>query len=91
MGIDQGRLFIYVPLLSSFSYQNVRGLRTKPDVPSSSIQNEEYPIIILTEKWLYKRINSSFFCRDRLVIQTNKTSDGGLLIAVYKSILAYDI
>ncbi|XP_055622731.1 uncharacterized protein LOC129766239 [Toxorhynchites rutilus septentrionalis] len=72
-------------------YQNVRGVRTKIDDLLLAVTDCNYDVIILTETGLNDCIDSlqifgstfNVFRCDRSCINSNKTSFGGVLIAVH--------
>lgn len=73
-------------------YQNVRGLKSKIELFSQEVLNNNFDIICLTETWLNSSISSSelfdgrymVFRRDRESSSSVKREGGGVLIAINK-------
>lgn len=80
-------------------YQNVRGLRTKCSTFYNNILSENYPIVVITETWLNSSFSNSEIIDDRYVIYrrdrdlqtSSKERGGGVLIAVLRSLLSYEL
>lgn len=79
-------------------YQNARGLNTKANICFNNSLNISPPIIIITETWLHSGRSSheffdlniyKVFRKDR--VDLSKSSGGGVLIAIKKSLLASEI
>lgn len=80
-------------------YQNVRGVRTKLQELSSSVNTCEYDVILFTETSLYSDIhdnelgifNFNIYRTDRSIATSNHERLGGTMIAVRKSLCSMAI